>query len=100
MRIVQSTKQPCEQSVMVENGLWCVVDDSEIVSGDVLGGDDLRVLVGERFDLPATHPLHGKRALRNVPAGFGDIVIDDDGSIDIKPCEFDTVVVERVVRDG
>ncbi len=34
-----------------------------------------------RTDLKKSHPLHGKRCLRVVPAGMPDCTVDDQGNL-------------------
>jgi len=73
MKIVQGK---CDDPRRVElaRGLWLVpLDAREQVVADV------RALCEERFDLPLDHHLYGKRALRVVPAGSGDIIATDKG---------------------
>ena len=74
---------PCRGADHQGGDVWLVPSDSVALEEGAaeLTGIDAREAVPERPDLPADHPLRGKRALKAVPAGSGDIVVDDEGRL-------------------
>jgi hypothetical protein len=73
MKLVQG-KCDDPRKIEIARDLWLVpMDAKEQAIADA------RALCEERFDLPRDHPLYGKRALRVVPAGSGDIIATDKG---------------------
>jgi len=69
---------PTEEPVKgAEQVVFCPPDAVPEDDPRLLGPDDVPI----RDDLPATHPLRGKRALRVVPAGMPDCTVADGGRL-------------------
>jgi len=75
MRLVQGQVKPCDDAVSEGDGKWLVINDDKPIVGAVLTGTAVHDAVPIRDDLPVGHPLRGKRALKNVPAGLPDVVV-------------------------
>jgi len=96
MKLVQSTKRPCDCAVLEADGIWLVTDDAaRLDAGAVaLTSTAARDAVPLRSDLPKDHPLYGKRALRCVLSGSPDVVVTDAGVVTT-----DLSLVAEVIHD-
>jgi len=84
MKLVTSTKRPTRDAIRQNGDTWLVVDDTELEAGAVeLSAQSARDAAPPRYDLDPTHPLYGKRALRVVPSGSIDIVVNDLGVLEL-----------------
>ena len=74
-----TNKATRETVAVVERGTIRLVDSTEVASLDARLATTADL--GERRDLPRSHPLYGSKALRNVPAGMPDCTLDDRGRL-------------------
>ena len=83
MELIHCTKHPCREALHQDGDTWMVMDDNTHtdLTSVKLEGTAARDATPKRTDLDPSHPLYRKRALRNVPAGSGDIVVTDTGVI-------------------
>lgn len=84
---------PCPGAVHQGGDIWLVPDNARLVGGATeLTGTEARDAVPPRTDLPPDHPMYGRRALRAVPSGSPDVLVNDQGEL-----EFTTIAAEPVV---
>jgi hypothetical protein len=63
--------------------VYLVEDDADLPDEATdLSSIETVAAVPARYDLKPSHPLYGKRALRSVPSGCGDIVVSPQGVLE------------------